>query len=339
MKIGILTFHRGINAGGFLQAKGLSSWLASLGHEVELIDYMNDGQRQAEHDGIYRTRHPLRRWNNIRKLKRFQEAFKELPIGPKVSRGEEVPGLGYDEIVFGSDEIWNLFYQVDLTYFGAGMTGVVKSSYAPSFGSTPADHPRLDELVPLLSDFERITVRDQYSADLVERLIGGRPPLVVDPVFLAGPDDPIPHRKTEGAIGLYLMAPMPGDVAKIQAFARGRSEKICSIGYYYPWANRNIVGPMPGEIPGLLAGCGMVITNTFHGVVFSLKNRLPFVILDHPAKRQKINTFRERLSLATVWTEDEAMTDQHINRVDEHGRMIDDWVEQSKGVLLERFAT
>ena len=39
MKIGIITLHYALNAGAVLQAFALQTYLKSLGHEVEFIDY------------------------------------------------------------------------------------------------------------------------------------------------------------------------------------------------------------------------------------------------------------------------------------------------------------
>ncbi|MDB4607552.1 hypothetical protein OAH64_01745 [bacterium] len=90
MKIGILTFHRGINAGGFLQAKGLSSFLTSRGHQVELIDYTNAAQKKLDHEAIYRTRHPLRLLNNIRKQRSYLKAIATLPMGVRIQSAENM---------------------------------------------------------------------------------------------------------------------------------------------------------------------------------------------------------------------------------------------------------
>ena len=39
MKIGILTYHRAENYGALLQAYAMRTYLQSLGHEVEFVDY------------------------------------------------------------------------------------------------------------------------------------------------------------------------------------------------------------------------------------------------------------------------------------------------------------
>ena len=58
MKIGILTFHHTANYGAVLQSFALSTFIRSLGHDVEIIDY-----RPREAEEFY--------WNNMRFLKLF----------------------------------------------------------------------------------------------------------------------------------------------------------------------------------------------------------------------------------------------------------------------------
>lgn len=336
MKIGILTFHRGINAGGFLQAKGLSSFLISRGHQVELIDYTNAAQKKLDHEAIYRTRHPLRLFNNIRKQRSYLKAIAMLPVGARVQSAENLSALDYDCIVFGSDEIWNIcnpFSAGDLTFFGAGMGSGPKISYAPSFGSTSLDDPKLASLGPLLAGFEAISVRDENSLAIVESLTGRRPDLVVDPVLLSKPDKPIKNAKTAGAIGTYLMGPSKHDVQRVCQFATEMAKNLCSIGYHYSWATRNIAFCDPTDVPGLLAGCDLVVTNTFHGVVFSLKNRLPFIIVSHPSKDQKIDTLRRRLGLSTVTSKTERIYENHVNQLGPEDQILAGWIDESKGFL------
>ncbi|MDB4387610.1 polysaccharide pyruvyl transferase family protein, partial [Akkermansiaceae bacterium] len=134
-----------------------------------------------------------------------------------------------------------------------------------------------------------------------------------------------------------LMSPTSDDVRRIKSFAARRNQETCSIGYHYSWADRNIATVQPDQVPGLLAGCSMVVTNTFHGVVFSLKNRVPFLIMDHPAKSQKIDTFRERLGLATVFKDNREISDDFVNSVDDQSEILDAWIASSKQLLATLF--
>ena len=42
MKYGIITFHNTLNCGASLQAYALQTYLESMGHSVEIIDYKPD---------------------------------------------------------------------------------------------------------------------------------------------------------------------------------------------------------------------------------------------------------------------------------------------------------
>ncbi|MDA7674151.1 polysaccharide pyruvyl transferase family protein [Akkermansiaceae bacterium] len=218
-------------------------------------------------------------------------------------------------------------------FVGAGMGSGPKISYAPSFGSTSLDDPKLASLSPLLAGFEAISVRDENSLAIVESLTGRRPDLVVDPVLLSKPDKPIKNAKTAGAIGTYLMGPSERDVQRVCQFAAEAAKDLCSIGYHYSWATHNIAFCDPTDVPGLLAGCDLVVTNTFHGVVFSLKNRLPFIIVSHPSKDQKIDTFRRKLGLSTVTSETERIHENHVNQLGSENQILAGWIDESKGFL------
>ena len=47
MKIGILTFHRAHNYGAVLQAYALVTYLRSIGHEAEIVDYRPESIESA----------------------------------------------------------------------------------------------------------------------------------------------------------------------------------------------------------------------------------------------------------------------------------------------------
>ena len=47
MRIGILTFHRALNYGAFLQAYALRRVMSEMGHQVEVVDYWPDGHAAA----------------------------------------------------------------------------------------------------------------------------------------------------------------------------------------------------------------------------------------------------------------------------------------------------
>ena len=66
MKVGTLTFHLGLNHGGYLQAYCLAAAVAEMGAEVDIINYKNPQHFQADKFDPWVYRNPfnlLFNWN------------------------------------------------------------------------------------------------------------------------------------------------------------------------------------------------------------------------------------------------------------------------------------
>lgn len=135
MRIGILTFHRSINYGAFMQCYALSHELMSRypEHQVEVIDF----EYLRKHN-MYKA--PMK---NIPfgleyyfKYQRFQSDLKRLPLSSKTFITENTEDLcdfiskNYDIVIVGSDAVWA--YQgkmpIDNPYwlFGDKLKNVIK---------------------------------------------------------------------------------------------------------------------------------------------------------------------------------------------------------------------
>ena len=141
MKIGILTFHEGINHGGFFQAFSTYSFLKSEGYDVEIINYKNKTHWLTEYKAFLVTKNPKRLISNIKKIFAFKKDQKSMNLGPftkDISRIKE----NYDVIVVGSDIVWNYewdFLGKDPVYFGHGLNAKKWVSFAPSFGAVDCE--------------------------------------------------------------------------------------------------------------------------------------------------------------------------------------------------------
>ena len=114
MKIGVLTFHSALNVGAVLQAYGLQTYLASLGHEVTFIDYQPIQKTLKARDLIGKgARATFRKWEDLYWSHHYTRniCFSSI-LRVSDQRYESIVSLesnppDCDAYIAGSDQIWN----------------------------------------------------------------------------------------------------------------------------------------------------------------------------------------------------------------------------------------
>ena len=115
--IGILTFHRPINYGAFLQAYSLSAYLQKRypACRVEIIDYIAPAEQKKIYKNALRAlKHDGWRafFRECRKIQVFHKSVKALPLSPSIG-GKGLSALfryiaaRYDAVLVGSDAVLN----------------------------------------------------------------------------------------------------------------------------------------------------------------------------------------------------------------------------------------
>ena len=230
MTIGILTFHRGPNYGGYLQAWHLRQAIRHLGHQAEIINYQNETLRASERPILHNyhpatLRHAFRVW---RKSKPFQPLVDCFSPYPFTSDPGKVPWSEFDTVIVGSDVVWD--YQTahfghDSCYFGAhpSQSETHFISYAASCGPARPESGIPDWVSSGLSRFSSIAVRDETTRTLVRKACGMESALVVDPTWLN--EDPAPSRSIVPEKPYILVYGNPlndARAAELRAYARRR---------------------------------------------------------------------------------------------------------------------
>ena len=313
MNIGILTFHRAVNYGAFLQSYSLCKALNRAPDvRAEVIDYA------AQSAWNY---YDVSAWPLKKKLKSFgklKEKSKQLSVFTEaVERGKGavfskdtlvsddpeafrrfVKGR-YDAIVVGSDEVWkvNSFRRFPSPYFLPGDYGCAKFSYAASFGK--AIRLTADEEAAMqacLSDFSLLSVRDRLALDYVGRnLPEARVLRSCDPSFLydfreelQNCSDPL----RDGAIGIdpnkKTVAVMVDDASaeRIRSQLGGKYNLVSLFDPHKGYLNATDLDPF--RWLKVVSGADFVISCFFHCVCFSICNDTPFLALGTKNKRHKL---------------------------------------------------
>lgn len=301
MKVGILTFHNVFNPGSFLQAYSTQQLLKSFGHDPYIIDYTTPSHRYSALKKALALKHRFPFcfrywWDGVVKHAVFERDRKAYYRRTRTFlHHNELAKECFDAIVVGADTVWS-FEQTpigfDPVYYGDFIQSERWISFAPSFGFSKASNapPGLREK---LSRFHAISVRDEYSCEMIKEILGFRPPIVCDPTFHL---DISELKDIEGEKSDYLFVYLlPGRASialqqEVVSFARERNLKIVASLYRSPWADKNLMKRGPFDWLKLLANASYVITNTFHGTVFSILLQKRFAVEMHPKMENKTVT-------------------------------------------------
>lgn len=296
MKIGILTFHKCINYGSYWQTRCLSGKLSSLGHDVEILDHnsgrVNFSEWRCALKPVLPTPVPDSDIKLYRgKTEKFFTAFKLYRLSEEFNLKNPPSFEQYDLVIVGSDEVWNLshpWYGGYRIFYGSGIQAGKLISYAASFGNYDSS-TRLDtDWALMLSKFNNISVRDYNSSEIIKDALGFEPEIVLDPCLLF-PDiiesqDVIKHNY----IAVYGHNFSQLFAQKIRSWADLKKIKLISIGYRNDWAHQQWIDAGPFDFISFINRSEAVITNFFHGCIFSFIFHKPFICNITPYRTNKI---------------------------------------------------
>ncbi|NLK95230.1 MAG: polysaccharide pyruvyl transferase family protein [Clostridiales bacterium] len=322
MKIGILSMQRIKNYGSFLQAYGLKGIIESLGHEVVFVDYQiekcivdsNDNINPVHKKIIRELKYILRRLyiyvrqgkNKGKKLEvEYNNYLKLLGITDEYKYRTKV-----DTLVIGSDEVFNcLQTNKDVGYskelFGENNKAKRLISYAASCGTTTIEglekYKIKEEVSSLLRKFDAISVRDNNTGKVVKELTGKEPYYNLDPVFMYNYDELIPKSidlKDYVVVYAYSNRITLEEGKYIRDFAKKHNKKLVCIGAEQKCCEICLKAN-PFELLAYIKNADYVITDTFHGSVFSIKYNKLFATIIRNSNKQKLSDLLNRFDLSS----------------------------------------
>ena len=280
-KIGICTLCFANNFGAILQAFALQETLLNLGYDVEFL-------RLEEKTSI----------SNESNAEEYRNSKKHLKIAEKLY---DKTKDSYDAIIIGSDEVWNLknngFAHLD-EYFGHNLNCNNIFTYAPSSnGTTKEMFNKFYNDNPISFDnLKNISVRDKHTQTLVKELSGRDAELVLDPTLLIENFEKYakyPENDLKDYIAIYGYNFSDEEMNKITNFAKKHNKKIYSLGFEKDWCdtlNADIF-----EFLGYIKKADYVVTNTFHGTLFSIILEKNFAVFTNNSS--KLNDVLNKFNL------------------------------------------
>lgn len=300
MKIGILTQHFLLNYGGIIQNYALQQVLLKLGYEPLTF----------EHDTCYsRTRWFLRTVKQILTTR----SFKNLPVYPvykgrignknfirfvlkyikSVPVKDFVPSLtaqyDIDTYIVGSDQVWrpafNLGPRLYNMFLDFADDNVKKLSYAASFGCKEWEYTKKQENTcsKLAKRFDAISVREASAVDLCKNNFGIDVSLVLDPTLLLNREDyekvcnDIPKKDKHIFVYSLVVGESVMSVATKISEAKGIPVVVKQAG------NKVNKEDTIEDWFAEYRDAEYVVTDSFHGMVFSIIFNKPFYIVMNPS--------------------------------------------------------
>lgn len=286
MKIGILTQPLHNNYGGLLQNYALQQVLKRLGHEVKTIDFV--GRTSF-------TRYLLSICKQlliaILKCKRPQiRPYVAIPtfrnpimadfVNNHIDRTRIVHSYTkkivseehFDAVISGSDQVWRPIYNryIEDMYLKSVPDSIKKIAYAASFGVDTWEYnaKQTKRCAKQAKRLDAISVREATGVELCKTYLGVNAQHVLDPTILAGAEayKPLLKEKTEEQDYLfaYILDITPEKQAYVENMAKSKGLKAI-----IKSADKNATLSVEDWL-SMIANSSMVVTDSFHGTVFSI---------------------------------------------------------------------
>lgn len=334
-KIGIITIVKVNNYGAELQAYALQKKLNLLGYDAEIIDYLFYKNKAHIKEKISRPFYPypikkkikeflepwyhkircLPYWKNKQKREKAFDLFHKKHTRfssicyRSYSQLYQNPPI-YDVYCVGSDQVWNpgCYTNLNPYFVSFAPRGKKRISYASSFGVKVLPQHAQEKYKDLLLQMDAISVREDAGVDIVNEISGRDAVKVADPTLLLTTDDWLEIANydkvpTDKYILLYVLK--DSDYIKQKALEIGREQglkvvRICKEAYKQDKKTDGIIDILdaaPDDFLGLFSKAEIVLTNSFHGTVFSIMFRQEFYTV---MKRGVENNSRQLSLLKTL---------------------------------------
>lgn len=308
-KIGLITYHAAYNFGSVLQTYGTIKTINDLGYDVETIDYRTPSQTFWYQIDFSRKKGLRSMIDNFgfqfikaarRKRARKYEDFITRFLKPTAKQYTGYKqlydaNLDYDVLVSGSDQVWNIGcgefqyepHDAILPYFLQFGNPKRRVAYASSFGGQTLRNVR--KYKDLLCQYDALSTREPIIRDYIEKATGRDVELVCDPTWLLDRDEwlslqgtyrPATKRPYIFVYALYWsFRALNRWLPKVKELAQRHGMDIYCVSPLNYHSDKEITmiqdaGPL--DILSYLANAALVITNTFHGTIFSMNFEVPF---------------------------------------------------------------
>lgn len=338
MKIGILTFHRSINYGAFLQCFSLITRLKKdfKDCKFEVVDFTPLSVKRHYSAVISTAKTKSLSEQFTEREQAFQQNYSYLDLSSERIETDDYSVIAeylnsnYDAVIVGSDAVWNWVIRgFPNIYFLKDYHGT-KFSYAASAHGMNYEEMTEEQrkyLAEAFDDFNYIGVRDINTENLVHYALPAKTVYHnCDPtVFLELKDVPCDMEALKSKMERHgvdfskpLIGIMAGDsIGREIKKKYNNSVQLVALYEYNKFSDVYLNDLTPFEWAHIFSFFKLTLTHFFHGTMFSLKNGTPVIAIEtlnsfSSTHTTKINDLLNRLEL-TDWREE--INHLHCNKI------------------------
>ena len=307
MKVGILTFHRPINYGAYLQSFALSNHLHTIFPDIEfeIVDYIAPREKKNIYLNVLRTV----KWygisagvKEITKIRVFKSALEYLPLSKEYFCTENLDELysyidgKYDMLLIGSDAVFNWnqngFPSAFIPVYNFTIPVVTYAASVHGLEYYDVEKEKIGDCKFAFSNLSFIGVRDENTERFVKFCDETLKPIhCCDPTVIMDYDAlySIKHRKLDEISKAYnidlskqyiVMMLENQEIAKEVYDRYSKEYTIISLFKKNKYSDMFLYDLTPVEWALVLKYAKLVVTNYFHGTLVSLVQVTATIVVD-----------------------------------------------------------
>lgn len=328
-KIGLVSVHNP-NYGSMLQTYALHTYLKSIGVDNEIILYTKKKDwrqfvrlfniplvimkgRVVYRDIYCKLFHKeIAKQLGIRiaKFEEFKKRYFDFSRNHVGWNDLLTTNRDYDTFIIGSDQVWNPI-NIGTNFFNLLFTDEDKFriSYASSFGVSVIPSSQVKKTQRYLDRIQCLSTREKAGVDIIKRLTGRDAELVCDPTLLIDKEywDKLKGEQRfikEKYIFCYFLGNNPSQREFANKIKQQTGYKLVALQHLDELILSDIgfadIKPFnvgPAEFVNLIANAEYVLTDSFHGTIFSLLYRKQFFTFSRFESTAKVSTNSRIVSL------------------------------------------
>lgn len=322
MKVALITLHRVYNYGTALQAWSTQQILEDAGHEVSVIDYITphrtkkaiflepsaNGNQGGLHRVVYRF------------FKLFSIMLKEMTFGRFVRNNlhltkkyitpEDLDNDSpqADVYITGSDQVWNSKYNqgVDRGYFLDFLPeDAHRVAFVASFGATELATDEQHEISHYVRRYQALSVRESSAKSMLESLGRSDAVWLIDPTLQIKKEKWLQMAskrlvKEKYCILMLLYNEDNHATEYARRIADEKGLKLVKVSWEMKkpsMVDRLMTHRSPADFLSLFHYAEFVVTNSFHGLAFSINLEKQFVVVPRNEFNSRIESLLQLTGL------------------------------------------